>query len=185
MRSTWKAPDAQAVSLAGQKVAAVVLMKDEAGRRVAEEALVKELSRHGVVGIASYTLASEAELKDKAKAKTIFAGKGIEGVVVMRPVGREDRVGNTPAMWSAAPYNSYWDGYHGVGWGGMYDPGYMTVKTIVTVETLVYSLKQNKLIWVGTSETTDPEEIKSFVCELTKSAAVWMRKDGVLVKAAK
>jgi hypothetical protein len=67
----------------------------------------------------------------------------------------------------------------------MYDPGYMTVKTIVTVETLVYSLKQNKLIWVGTSETTDPEEIKSFVCELTKSAAVWMRKDGVLVKAAK
>lgn len=185
MRTTWKAPDAQAVTLSGQKVAAVVLLKDEAGRRAAEEALAEELTERGVEGIPSYKIASESDLKDKARAKELFAQKGITGVVAIRPVARENRLENTPGNWNAVPYRSYWDGYHAYGWGGTYDPGYVTMKTVVTVETLVYSLKQDKLIWAGTSETTDPEGIQSFVCELAESVVKSMQKDGVLVKVQK
>lgn len=182
MRSTWKAPDAQAVSFKGQKVAAVVLMKSKADRRVAEEALVAELVQRGVACEPAYKLAPDTDLKDKVRAKAIFAGKGIEWVVVMRPVASENRIENTPGMWSAAPYGSYWGGYIGYGWGGMYDPGYVTTKTVITVETLLYSLKQDKLIWAGTSETTDPQGITSFVRELTKYVASSMQKDGVIAK---
>lgn len=180
MNSTWKAPDAQPVSFSGQKVVALVLIKSEAEQRVAEESLAKELTLRGVEGIPAYTLASGNDLKDKARAKAVFAQKGIEGIVIMRPVGRESKVDITPATWSSATYSSYWTGYYGVGYGGIYDPGYVNTRTIVTVETLVYSLKQDKLVWAGTSETTDPEKISTFVCDLAKAVTSAMEKDGML-----
>jgi hypothetical protein len=35
--------------------------------------------------------------------------------------------------------------------------------TIVIVETLVYSLRQNKLVWAGESRTTNPTNVDAFV----------------------
>jgi len=50
----------------------------------------------------------------------------------------------------------------------------------VTVETLVYSLKQNKLLWAGQSKTTNPSKIDAFVRELAAGAANEMKKVGLL-----
>jgi len=52
--------------------------------------------------------------------------------------------------------------------------------TIVTVETLVYSLKQNKLLWAGQSKTTNPSNVDSFVKELAAGAVREMKKVGLL-----
>ena len=51
------------------------------------------------------------------------------------------------------------------------------------VETLVYSLEQNKLIWAGVSRTVDPTQIDSFIAELAKAVSDQMRKDGVFGQA--
>jgi hypothetical protein len=53
-----------------------------------------------------------------------------------------------------------------------------TTTKILQVEVMVYSLKQNKLVWAGISETTDPEKQKKvgeFVVTLT---AVTVRELG-------
>ena len=48
------------------------------------------------------------------------------------------------------------------------------------VETLVYSLQQNKLIWAGQSKTTNPSRVDDFVRELAVGVAEEMKKAGLL-----
>ena len=78
-------------------------------------------------------------------------------------------------------YGPYWGGYYGYGWGGAWGGGVdVRTNTIVTVETLVYSLQQNKLIWAGQSNTTNPSKVDNFVRELATAARREMTKAGLL-----
>jgi hypothetical protein len=78
-------------------------------------------------------------------------------------------------------YGPYWGGYYGYGWGGAWSTGPdIRTDTIISVETLVYSLKQNKLIWAGESKTTNPSNVDNFVRELATSAAKEMKKAKLL-----
>jgi hypothetical protein len=45
-------------------------------------------------------------------------------------------------------------GYYGHGWGSAWSAAEIRTDTIIIVETLVYSLRQNKLVWGGQSKTT-------------------------------
>jgi hypothetical protein len=95
-----------------------------------------------------------------------------------RKVGRcRTRPAGQPA---SARYGSFWGGYYRYGWGAVYEPGYLRTDTIVTVETLVYSLADDKLIWAGASQTTNPSSLDGFVRELAGKVADQMRKEGLL-----
>lgn len=178
--STWKAPDAQPVQLAGQKVVAFVLTKNEASRRAAEDALAREITAGGGQGVPAYTLVAGNAAPDEAKAKAQIEGAGATGVVVMRPVDTSQEVVATSTYMGPA-YRPYWGGYYGYGWGGAWGGGVdVRTNTIVTVETLVYSLPQNKLIWAGQSNTTNPAKVDAFVRELATAARREMTKAGLL-----
>jgi hypothetical protein len=58
--STWRSPTAPLLELRGAKVAAVVLMQDEASRRAAEDTLARDISARGAQGIPMYTFLSNA-----------------------------------------------------------------------------------------------------------------------------
>ena len=91
----------------------------------------------------------------------LFNQAGIVGVVVLRAAGAKKEVSYSPAYWSAPYYGSFWGGgYYGYGWNSVYDPGYLRTDTIVRVETLVYDLKADKLLWAGMSESTNPSAVQ-------------------------
>jgi hypothetical protein len=62
----------------------------------------------------------------------------------------------------------------------VYEPGYLRTSKIVSVETLVYDLKSNQLVWGGRSRTVDPGKLESFIREIVDEAAKKMRQDGVI-----
>ena len=176
--STWKAPDAEPVGpMTGLKVVAFVVVKNDTMRRAAEDALAAELTKRGAVGIAGYTIV--ADMSNEAKAKALLLRSGAAGIVSMRPVGREQEVVTSPSAYGSH-YGPYWGGYYGHGWSGAYSTQEVHVNTIVSVETLVYSLKQNKLLWAGQSRTTNPEKVDSFVREIAGEVAKEMKKAGLL-----
>ena len=179
--SSWKAPDAQPMgSLAGQKVVAVAVSKNAAVRRTAEDALVSVLNARGVQGVPSYSILGDDT--DEAKAKAAIEKSGAVAVVVMRPVAKEKEISSSPStMYMGPRYGGYWGGYYGYGWGGAWGGGTeIRTDTIVIVETLVYSLKQNKLVWAGQSNTTNPSKIDAFVKEVAAGAGKEMKKAGLL-----
>ncbi len=180
--STWKAPGAGPLNFKGKKVAALVVSKEEGVRYGAEDALAREITARGAVGIPAYSLIPKELTQDKEKAKEFLAKAGVAGVVAMRAVGKEQQLSSSPATYYGGPYYAtFWGGgYYGYGWGGVYDPGYLRTDTIVYVEILVYSLDQDKLVWAARSETTNPSKVGDFIKELTAAAANEMKKQGLI-----
>ena len=184
--STWKAPDAQAVDPTGKKVAAVYMTTDESSRRAAEDILAKKLTERGAQGVASYTIIDSSVASDVDRTKKQLADAGVDGVVIMRVLGEKERtrVTYTGAPWGYAPYYRRWSSYWGFGWGAPYSPAEVSTTTELSIETLVYSLTRDELLWAGTSRTTDPGKISRLVDEIADSAAREMTRQGVL-KAVK
>ena len=184
--STWKSPDAQALDPKGHKVAAVYISSDEAGRRIAEDVLVRKLAEHGAQGVATYSLIPSSELTNMDFVKERLTAAGVDGVLTVRVIDEKERTritfdGASPAF---DPY--YWSlsGYWGYGWGYPYAPAQVTTDTILRVETLVYSLERDELLWAGTSRSVNPSNLEKFVARLADQAAKQMMQQGVLASNA-
>jgi hypothetical protein len=184
--SVWKSPDAEQVSFAGKKVAGLVITKDDSLRVAGEDGLVRELTGRGLTAVATYTIAPKEELVSGEGAKGWFERAHIEGVVAMRPVSKEKRETYTEATWIDPFYSSFW-GYYGYGWASMptYIPGYVDVDTFVVVETTIYSVPQNKLVWAAVSETKNPKDLRAFLKDLSSAVVKELHKQGLAKKIAK
>ncbi|MFL5575153.1 MAG: hypothetical protein ACJ79S_04170 [Gemmatimonadaceae bacterium] len=183
--SSWKAPEATPLQLKGARVAAVAMMRSESARRAAEDALARELTNRGARGVPMYTVAPHPA-GSEAAARAALERADIAGVVVMRPLGRERETTVTPGAYAGPVYRGYWGGYYGFGWGAAWGPPVSGVDvrtdTVVSVETLVYSLRQNRLVWAGQSRTTNPANVDRLVTEVATAAGDEMRKQGLLAK---
>jgi hypothetical protein len=178
--STWRAPDAKPLQLSGKKAVAIFVNKNMTLRRTAEDALARQISAHGAQGVPAYTIFGDEDIRDQAKVRAKLEGLGFSGIVVMRVAGKETQVNYVPGTYYGSPYYRTWGGYWGYGWGAVYDPGYLSVEKVVKIETLVYSLDQDKLVWAGVSRTVDPTQVDSFVTEVAKACAEQMEKDGLI-----
>ncbi len=66
-------------------------------------------------------------------------------------------------------------------------PGWTRLRTcsvdiVVTVETFVFSLPQNKLVWTGTSETTNPKNAEKLVQQLAQDSVRELHALGLLAQ---
>ncbi len=175
--SVWKSPEAGSASFAGKKVAALVISNDESLRVAGEEALARELTAKGLQSVATYRIAPKEELQVPDRAKVWFEKANVEGVVAMRPVSEEKRTTYTPSTWTNPYYSSLW-GYYGYGWGSTYNLGSIDRDTVYVVETTIYSVPANKLLWAGVSETKNPKSLQQFVEDLVKESVKELQKQG-------
>ncbi len=178
---TWKNPEAQPIRWEGKKVAVFAMTRLKATREGAEQALARELTRRGALGVPGFSIIPPAAEKDKELAKRILTDAGIAGAVIMQVVDIKDDIfasgGDLYLVGSS--YMDFW-GYWGTGWNVAYTQGAVWTKTTLVVETLVYSVDQDKLLWAGTSKTTDPQEVDKVVRQLVDAAAQEVRKAGLL-----
>jgi hypothetical protein len=176
--STWKSIDAGTVSFAGKRVAALVITHDDSLRVAGEEGLVRELSARGMQGVATYRIAPKEELQSGERARPWFEKAGVEGVVALRPVSAEKRSTYTSGTWTNPNYGTLWD-YYNYGWASVYVPGTKENETVVTVETTIYSVPRNALLWAAVSETRNPKDLRGFIEELVKESVKQMQKQGL------
>lgn len=174
--STWREPTAQPVTLHGQRVAAFMITPIESMRRSGEDILARELSARGVAGIPGYQVTGAQPVRDSETLRRQLERAGIEGSVIMRVVDRRQEVNYVPG----APYYGTMYGYWDYGWGMAGSPGYLQTDTIVSVETLVYSVGQDKLLWGGVSETVNPLNLDAFIQEIVKEAGKKIREAGIV-----
>jgi hypothetical protein len=183
--TAWRAPDAQPIRVSpGDKVLAMVISPNESTRRGAEAALAAELSRGGAEGVPAYTVIPDDAVQDQEKAKPYIAKSGAKYAVVMRATGKEKEVSGSAGTPMYGPgwggYGGFYGGFYGWGWGYAYSPGYLRTDTIVNVETLVYDLSEDKLIWAGQSSTVNPSKAEGMIKELVDEAVKEMKKQGLL-----
>lgn len=179
--TSWKAPDVQSLSFQrGDKVLAMVVSSEESSRRGSETDLARELSQRGLAGVPAYMVIPTDAIQKKDVAKSLVEASGAVGVVVMRVTGKDKQLSVDPGMYTGPYYGGFWGGYYSFGWGMAYTPGTVRTETIVSVETLVYDLRQDKLVWAGQSQTTNPSRVDALVKDVVAVAAAEIRKQGLI-----
>lgn len=179
--SSWKAPDAQPFRMSGEHVAAVVMVADYTVRLAGEEALARELSARGARGVPMNSLIPGGAL-DEAKARAAAEKAGIVGVVALRPVRIDKEISSRPTH-SGPMHGGFWSGYYGYGWGSAWSGAEIRTDTIIIVETLVYSLRDNKLLWSGQSKTTNPKNVDGLIADTAKQVVNELVRLGLMSKS--
>jgi len=93
--------------------------------------------------------------------------------VALRVVARDQQISYFPP--------TFW-GYWGVDWPSPSDPNAIRTDTVVWVEARVYSVVQDKMLWVGESVSTNTTTVDAFVKELGAQAADGVERAGLLRK---
>jgi len=171
---SWSDPAAGPIKF--KKVIVFFFSKDEAVRRAAEDELVRQLEK--TEGVAAYTLIPETEFENLGKVKDRGKSEGFDGAVIMRLLGIEKKStyvrGHYPAQYLT------FGSYYGYARHVTYDPGYLQNERYARVETNVYSLAEDKLIWSGISETFNPENTVTLVDDVARSVAKDLESKGLL-----
>ena len=182
-RFTFASPRAVPGEFAGKKIAAFVIIPDEGMRRGREETLAEELRQRGLDCYAGYIAVPDPRIGDRKQAGEMLQKKGYAGAVVMRLVGDEERAGSSVGVaFYQQPYYSGFSGYWDYGWSAVYSAGYTWKDRVITLETLLYSIDRNELLWAGRSETTNPKDIRKFVKDLVDATGKELQKAGLVKK---
>ena len=194
--SSWRDPDTTYASESFKKVLVVALVKDEETRRVTENRITaigpKFHSSYAILNGVNLQLTKDQKLK-------ILKDEGYDGVVTMRLVSTEKEATYVPGTNTSVYYGGingyynggmYGNGIYGNGFGNWYgaystnyyDPGYYQETTYYMVETNIFSLNENKLIWTGTTKSSDLIDIGTTVQGIIETIIKEMKKDGSLPK---
>jgi len=186
--NSWRDPKITVSQENFKKVLVVVLVKDEASRRVAEN----RIAAGNEIFKTSYQYLNEStkDLTKEQKLK-ILQDENFDGVITMRLVSKEKETTYVPGTYTGMYYGGFdgmYTGMYGYGfgnWYGMYsptfyDPGYYQETTSYMVETNIFSLKENKLIWTGTTESQYVTDLGQTVDAIMQAVVKEMRKDGSL-----
>jgi hypothetical protein len=172
-QSVWKAAEVSKLNFAGKKIAALVITDDQSLQMSGEEALARELNQRQVTGVPTYRILPREEMKSADTARPWFERAGVQGVVAIRPVRHEITESSSPVVWSTYT-NDFW-GYYGYGWTGGVSLSRSREEGII-VETLVFTLTPDRLVWAATSETKNPKSLQAFITDLVGGVVQEMRK---------
>ena len=125
----------------------------------------------------------------------LLKSEHFDGVITMRLVDTQKEVSSTPSMYSSYYYNPYgytigtYGGLFG-NWYGSYgtlyfSPGSYTENTYYIVETNIFSLTNDKLIWSAVTKTIQFSDIEGGLDDILKTIVNEMRKDGSLPPSKK
>lgn len=179
---TWKSPDATPLGFRGEKVVAAAVVKDAAQRRLAEDRLAQQIAARGAQGRTLYSLLPDATAGDEQAIRAALEAADVKGLIVMQPVYVDRNIRVTPA-YEGQTSASLWGGGYGAGFALSYSSpreAQVSETTVVYVETRVYSLEQNKLVWAGMSKSTDPDTLAQLIQELSAATASELQKAGLI-----
>ena len=159
------------------------IAESEQNRRAYESYFIEALGAQNIEAIASYKLIKSNEKIDRDTVTNAIKGLGIDGVIITHMVAVEEETVYRPGAGSGGyGYGGY--GYGGMGYGGGYyggmysyyphvnsyvhDPGYYDTLETYTLETNLYDVETEELVWSARSRTFAPESVDEVIVDLTK-----------------
>ena len=146
--------------------------ESEQNRRAYESHFVEALREVGTEAEASYKLIKSNEKIERDTIVKAIEGMEITGVLITHMVAVDEETIYRPSM-------DYMPMYGGGYYGGMYSyyphvnsyvsrPGYYTTHETYTLETNLYDVESEELVWSARSRTFSPESVQEVIVDLTK-----------------
>lgn len=176
--SAWKDPTYQEHPA---RIMVIGIVKNPATRRIFEDEFVRQLAANGTQAIASYSELPDTQQGNDAAIAAKVKQMGVDTMLITRLVSKktiQTFVPGTPYF--PPPYYGTWPEYYRYGNQAMYIPDRIVEDEYAVIETNLYSVGNNKLIWSATSQTglggSNQQLIKPYVDVMIKS----MREQGLL-----
>lgn len=151
-----------------RKVFVIGVSKRPAVRRLFEDEFVNQLKDHGVEAVSSYTLLPADRMSDKSYIGSIIKDSDFDTVLITKLLEKKE-IEKSARLNKYAPHRHYarWYDYYGNSYEYVYNPGYAIEGEVASLETNVYDVKNEKLIWSVLSDTfiegSSEELIRSFI----------------------
>lgn len=112
----------------------------------------------------SYKLLPSNEDLNKEKVKAAITGSDIDGVLVLRPVkiSKEESYQRPTTGSKRTEFYAYVGRY-----GSSYDP-VAVEDTVVHLETNLYAVDGEQLVWSGKTESFNPSDVKTLLTEMAE-----------------
>jgi hypothetical protein len=178
--SSWSDPGTKIERGQYKKVLCMALVQNEANRRVAEDKLASLMPGRAVQSYTWFNVLPDSI--DKQRTGDALRASGFDGVLIMRLVRKEKDVTYVPGSYPAPYYSAY--GYYGYSHPYYADPGYVRTDDYYYIETNLYDLTKDKLLWSGMTSTWEPSSVESAVEGVVNAVVQKMRDEGFLTAPA-
>jgi hypothetical protein len=166
---SWVDPDNKRVY---DDLLIVGVSNSEQNRRAFESNFVESLVAYGAEAQPSYKLIKSNEKINRETVTKAIKGMDIDGVIITHVVGVDEETVYRPSM-------DYMPMYGGGYYGGLYSyyphvntyvtsPGYYTTHETYTLESNLYDVETEELVWSARSRSFSPESVQEVIVDLTK-----------------
>lgn len=177
---SWKDPETTIEREHFEKVSVIALVKNEIIRSRIESRF-KEISP--IFHPTNHFLNEKTGI-DKEMLVKLLKSEKVDGVVTMRLVDTTKETNYVPGTTSAyytygySGYGSLFGGWYGTYSPMYYSPGYYRENTYYIIETNIFSLENNKLIWNAVTKTQQFSDIEAGLNDIIATLVEQMKKDG-------
>jgi hypothetical protein len=158
------------------------ISEEDHNRRLFEEHFANELKAAGAEASVSFTLLPDAADINRETGAAAIKGKDIDAVIVTHLVAVEEKTvyrDNMEYRPTYSHYNGLYDYYPYVR-GYVHQPGYYTTHEIVKLETSLYEVKSEQLVWSAQSQTFAPETAVEVIEDLVKVVIRDLKEKGLI-----
>jgi len=166
--TSWRDPSLRTFHF--RRLLVTYATNDEQLRRRVEDKLARQLPN----AYAAYRVAPNLNTQDQTSARAILREKLFDGAVVMRVVSVKDRSTYVPLSQAYTGHPSFY-AYWGSSWGMVQRPGYVLEDRVMTVETAIYSIKEDKLLWAARTKTVNASTPSKLVDETVDAVVNHLR----------
>ncbi|MBC8011186.1 MAG: hypothetical protein H7067_13945 [Burkholderiales bacterium] len=177
VEQSWKDPALQKIEF--KKILVLAPSTDGAIRRTVEDTVAKSVT--GVEVVPGYTVLPDVEsTRQLALVREAAERSDADGIVVLRLVANREELNYGAGGAYPVPYATL-GGY----WGTTrrtvaYSTPMPTTDRIVVVETNIYDVKTEKLIWSGTTESYNPGKLENLVTDASAAVIAELRKQKLI-----
>jgi hypothetical protein len=143
-----------------KKIIVLGLGAEGAMSQTFEDIFTAELKRRGVEAVAGHTLLPRDQQPSREAMEQAAKDVGADGFLVARLVKTDKETqyaaGYTPAVPGVGNYNNFY-GYYSA--AATYAPPVAYQYEVVTVETNLWDVRTDKLVWAGTTQTFAPGSV--------------------------
>lgn len=189
--AVWRSPEMATGQYKNICIAAIT--ENASNKQVVEQEMHNQLTAKNVkatrlVDLLPYKFTGSAAEKDLILEKV--RANGNDAIITFALIKQKEETRYVPGSTVYAPPAAYgyygtFGGYYGYNGARMYDPGYYTQDEIYFIETNLYDVKSEKLVWSVQSKTYNPSSISQFAQDFTIAITNQLIKSHVIEPVVK
>ncbi|MEW6584279.1 MAG: hypothetical protein AB1442_01565 [Nitrospirota bacterium] len=162
-----------------QNIIVIMAAKSPDMREMFEDRFTAELRERGNSAIQSHSIIPMEQLRDKEMVKSKIRDSGADTVLISRLIDTKTIESYRPGLFHVVPDYYYgWWGYYGVVFKSDY--GYTTDVQVADIETNLYDIKTEKLIWSAHSRTERTEGEQQLINAFIRAMMKKLSSSGII-----